>query len=48
MRAYAGWTLKRGRVRADEDGKEREGLLIPVLDTKILSALIAAMASSGG
>lgn len=30
----ARWTLKRGRVRTDEDGKEREGLLIPAFGYK--------------
>ena len=30
----ARWTLKRGRVRIDEDGKEREGLLIPAFGYK--------------
>ncbi len=30
----ARWTLKRGRVRIDEDGREREGLLIPAFGYK--------------
>ncbi len=30
----ARWTLKRGRVRLDEDGREQEGLLIPAFGYK--------------
>ncbi len=31
----AHWTLKRGRVRVDEDGREQEELLIPAFGYKV-------------
>ena len=51
----ARWTLKRGRVRVDEDGREQEGLLIPAfgykacprLDRGTMSASTGVMASFG-